>query len=65
MPPGIPVATVAIGGARNAGILAAQMLALSSELVAAKLRATREAMAAAVAEKSKKVERSTRSRSRQ
>src|SRR5688500_8823021 len=29
MPPGIPVATVAIGGARNAGILAAQMLSLA------------------------------------
>src|SRR5438132_2364814 len=28
MPPGIPVATVAVGGARNAGILAAQMIAL-------------------------------------
>lgn len=27
MPPGVPVATVAIGGARNAGILAAQILA--------------------------------------
>src|SRR5258705_9234593 len=60
MPPGIPVATVAIGGARNAGILAAQMIALSSEPVAAKLKATREAMAAGVAERSKKVERSTR-----
>lgn len=29
MPPGIPVATVAINGARNAGILAAQILAVS------------------------------------
>jgi len=29
MPPGIPVATVAVNGARNAGILAAQMLSLS------------------------------------
>lgn len=28
MPPGIPVATVAVNGARNAGILAAQMLSL-------------------------------------
>jgi 5-(carboxyamino)imidazole ribonucleotide mutase len=31
MPPGIPVATVAVNGARNAGILAAQMLSLSDE----------------------------------
>jgi phosphoribosylaminoimidazole carboxylase PurE protein len=29
MPPGIPVATVAIGGAENAGLLAAQMIALT------------------------------------
>ena len=60
MPPGIPVATVAIGGARNAGILAAQIIALSDESVAARLKDNRKAMAAAVAEKSKKVERSTR-----
>ena len=31
MPPGIPVATVGINGARNAGILAAQILAMSDE----------------------------------
>jgi phosphoribosylaminoimidazole carboxylase PurE protein len=60
MPPGIPVATVAIGGARNAGILAVQILAASDEALAAKLRESRVTMAAAVAEKSKSVERSTR-----
>jgi 5-(carboxyamino)imidazole ribonucleotide mutase len=60
MPPGIPVATVAIGGARNAGILAAQILATSDASIAAKLRESREQMAAGVVEKSKKVERSTR-----
>jgi len=60
MPPGIPVATVAIGGARNAGILAAQMIGLTDESVAARLKRNRESMAAAVAERSKKVERSTR-----
>src|SRR3954447_15105534 len=40
MPPGVPVATVAIGkpGATNAGVLAAQMLALGSPELAAKLR---------------------------
>lgn len=37
MPPGIPVATVGINGAQNAGILAAQMLAVGDEEVAAKL----------------------------
>jgi phosphoribosylaminoimidazole carboxylase PurE protein len=39
MPPGVPVATVAIGkpGATNAGVLAAQMIALGDEALAAKL----------------------------
>ncbi len=50
MPGGIPVATVAIGkaGAKNAGYLAAQMLALSDAEIAAKLAADREANAQAV-----------------
>lgn len=39
MPPGIPVATVAINGALNAGILAVQMLALSDEALAEKFAA--------------------------
>jgi len=60
MPPGIPVATVAIGGARNAGALAAQILATSDAELAARLSAQRGAMADAVAQKSKKVEKSTR-----
>ena len=39
MPPGVPVATVAIGkpGATNAGVLAAQMIALGDPAIAAKL----------------------------
>jgi 5-(carboxyamino)imidazole ribonucleotide mutase len=43
MPGGIPVATVAVGkaGARNAGYLAAQMLALGDDAIAEKLRADR------------------------
>jgi 5-(carboxyamino)imidazole ribonucleotide mutase len=61
MPPGIPVASVAIGGARNAGILAAEIIATSDSEVAARLKESREAMAAAVAQRSKKVEKSTRS----
>src|SRR6266576_575288 len=61
MPPGIPVASVAIGGARNAGVLAAQIIATSDATLAARLREQRVSMAEAVAEKSKKVERSTRS----
>lgn len=60
MPPGIPVATVAIGGARNAGILAAQIVATADAGVAETLRNSRASMADAVASKSKKVEKSTR-----
>ena len=60
MPPGIPVATVAVGGARNAGVLAAQMLALGDSGLASRLKEQRARMAAAVAEKSKQVEKSTR-----
>jgi phosphoribosylaminoimidazole carboxylase PurE protein len=60
MPPGVPVATVAIGGARNAGILAAQILALTDSGLAERLKEQRSSMAATVAEKSKPVERSTR-----
>jgi 5-(carboxyamino)imidazole ribonucleotide mutase len=60
MPPGIPVASVAIGGARNAGILAAQIIATADAGVAARLKEQRVSMADAVATKSKKVERSTR-----
>jgi len=43
MPPGIPVATVAIGGAENAGLLAAQIVALSDAGLAKRLEAEREA----------------------
>lgn len=45
MPTGIPVATVAIGGAKNAGILAAEILALGDETLAAKLDAYRQEQA--------------------
>lgn len=60
MPPGIPVAAVAIGGARNAGILAAQMIALTDEALAGRIREKRSRMADDVATRSKKVEKSTR-----
>ena len=39
MPPGIPVATVAINGGKNAGILAAQILATADEALAGRVRA--------------------------
>jgi len=45
MPTGIPVATVAIGGAKNAAILAAEILALNDKAVSGKLDAYREAQA--------------------
>lgn len=45
MPTGIPVATVAIGGAKNAGILAAEILALGDSALSRKLDEYREAQA--------------------
>ena len=52
MPKGIPVGTLAIGeaGAANAGLLAASIIALENEDVAAKLDAFRAAQSAAVQE---------------
>ncbi|MDF2632357.1 MAG: purE [Caproiciproducens sp.] len=51
MPSGIPVATVAIDGADNAAILAAQILALSDETLAAQLSEMKKQMAEGVAQK--------------
>ncbi|MCS7210227.1 MAG: AIR carboxylase family protein, partial [Chloroherpetonaceae bacterium] len=45
MPAGVPVATVAIGNARNAGLLAVQILALSDERLSAQLADFRKKMA--------------------
>jgi len=58
MPPGIPVATVAVGkpGATNAGILAVQILAVNDQDLAAKLATYKAEMAAKVDEKAKKLE---------
>ncbi len=56
MPSGIPVATVALNGARNAAILAAQMLAITDEALAAKLDADRAAMAQQIAAKEEKLQ---------
>ena len=57
MPAGIPVATVAIGkpGATNAAILAAQILAVSSEPLARKLGEHKKKLANSVDEKSRKL----------
>ena len=51
MPPGIPVATVAIDGAENAGILAVQMLALANPALKEKLKVHKKAMEEKVAAK--------------
>ena len=58
MPPGVPVAAMAIGkaGARNAAIFAAQILATSDAALAEKLADMKAAMAREVEEKAKKVE---------
>ena len=50
MPPGIPVATVAINGALNAGILAVQMLALSDKEIEQKLVAYKAGLANKIVE---------------
>ena len=44
MPPGIPVATVGENGALNAALLAAEMMALSDEALAAKLKAYKQGL---------------------
>jgi 5-(carboxyamino)imidazole ribonucleotide mutase len=44
MPPGIPVATVAINGAMNAGILAIQIMANGDETIATKMEAYKESL---------------------
>ena len=56
MPSGIPVATVAVGGAKNAAVLAAQILAVSDEALAAQLDAARADMARQIAEKEAKLQ---------
>jgi 5-(carboxyamino)imidazole ribonucleotide mutase len=56
MPSGVPVATVAIGGAENAAILAAQILAVGDEALTKKLQGHKEKMAEAVREKDIKLQ---------
>ena len=55
MPSGIPVATVAIDGAKNAALLAAEILALNDPSLDAKLVALREEGAKAALEKDKEI----------
>ena len=55
MPSGIPVATVAINGGQNAGLLAVKILATSNESLLKKLKAYSEKMKKAVEDKDKKL----------
>jgi phosphoribosylamine--glycine ligase len=57
MPPGVPVATVTIGkaGAKNAAVLAAQIIARKDKVMAKKLRAYKKRMAKDVEKKANAV----------
>ena len=56
MPSGIPVATVAVDGAKNAALLAVEMLAIEDEQLAQRLEQARSEAAQAVLEKDKKAQ---------
>ena len=55
MPAGVPVATMALDGARNAGILAAQIIGTTDEVVAHKLAQFKEELKEKVADMSRKL----------
>jgi len=55
MPPGVPVATVAVGGARNAAVLAVQILATSDDRLAEQLTKFKERLQDQVLERDQKV----------
>ena len=57
MPGGVPVATVAINGAKNAGILAAQMIGVKSKKIRKKVSAYKEEMLEEVNAKIEKLEK--------
>ena len=58
MPPGIPVATMAVGGAKNAALFAVEILAVGDEKFAKKITSYREKMVEEVETKSDKVQKS-------
>jgi len=57
MPPGVPVATMAINGAKNAGILAAQMLAISDTALRKEIFDYKKSLEAMVLEKARNMEK--------
>lgn len=61
MPPGVPVATVAINGAKNAGILAVEILATSDKDLEEKIMEYKKKLAEGVEEKARKITTSLRS----
>jgi 5-(carboxyamino)imidazole ribonucleotide mutase len=56
MPTGIPVATVAINGSKNAGILACQILALKYERIAVRIEKYKKDLEKSVIQRAKEVE---------
>lgn len=56
MPSGVPVATVAVNGAENAGILAAQMLSIKYPEIREKMKAYKETLDEEVAAKNEKLQ---------
>ena len=56
MPSGVPVATVAINGAKNAAVLAAQILAVNEEGLAARLTEAKAEMKAQIEQKDAKLQ---------
>ena len=56
MPPGVPVATVAIGGAKNAGILAAEILGISDDAIRKQVATYKKDLNAMVQKKAQKLE---------
>jgi 5-(carboxyamino)imidazole ribonucleotide mutase len=57
MPPGVPVACVAINGAINAAILACQIISIESKIIETKLRKYKESLHSNVVRKSNKLQR--------
>jgi 5-(carboxyamino)imidazole ribonucleotide mutase len=55
MPSGVPVATVALNGARNAGILAAQIISTGDQMVASRLEKFKESLRAKVTETARQI----------
>ncbi|HUL42941.1 MAG TPA: 5-(carboxyamino)imidazole ribonucleotide mutase [Bacteroidota bacterium] len=60
MPAGVPVATVALDGAQNAGILAAEILALSDKKLASKLVGMKDTLRKRIEGQAKELERKVR-----